>query len=128
MRFAIGPLLLALRFVPRMWSSENERLGLKLCTPLGYGILYAADLIAVAALLLLLSVPLYLIYMSISYGLAPAAWWFLLLPFGIAFVGSLVMIAAGSVARAKRFRYDYTSDTARWIRDGEDVSYPDRGA
>jgi hypothetical protein len=125
-RFAAGLLMLALRFGPRMWSSENERLGLKSCTPLGYGILCAADLVSLAALVLLLSLPIYLIYMSMNRRLAPSASWFLLLPFGIAFFGSLVMLAAWSLARAKRFRYDYTSDTSRWLSDGLEMSYPDR--
>jgi hypothetical protein len=126
MRFAAGLLFLALRFVPRMWSSENERLGLKTCTSLGYRVLYAADLISLMALLLLLAIPSYLIYLRILRRLAPTSWWLLLLPFGAAFMGSLVMIAAWSLARAKGFRYDYASDTAHWIRRGLEMSYPDR--
>ncbi len=119
-----GLLLLALRFVPRMWSSENERRGLKSCTSFGYWALSAADLVSLVALLLLLAIPIYLVYVSLVHRFTPNLLWLLLLPFGTAFTGSLVMIFAWSLARAKHFRYDYTSDTARWFHGGIEVSYP----
>jgi len=119
-----GLLLLALRFVPRMWSSENERRGLKSCTSLGYWALSVADLISLVALLVLLAIPIYFVYALLVHRFTPSLWSLLLLPFGTAFTGSLVMIWAWSVARAKHFRYDYASDTARWFHDGVEVSYP----
>lgn len=95
-----GLLLLALRFVPRMWSSEN---GLKSCISLGYWALSAADLISLVALLLLLTIPIYLVYVLLVHRFTPSLWWLLLLPFGTALTGSLVIFPPGVSLKPNTF-------------------------
>ena len=87
MRVIAGLLMLALRFWPRIWSSENERLGLKSCTPIGYGIICLSDLFCVAAQILLVTLPLYLIFLAVNGRFAANSWWLLLLPFAYCILG-----------------------------------------
>jgi hypothetical protein len=110
-----------------MWDSENERLGLKSCTPLGYTLIGVGGLIGtLLGLLALLAVPVYLAYRFFTGQLSSALLWLLLTPFGFGILGRVFFEVGWMLALRKQFRYD-SARTAWWNDGGEIRSFPPEG-
>ena len=111
-------------FIPRMWSSEVERIGKQKCTPAGYVLHSIGDLIGFAGLLLLLALPLYLVYRGIAGTFLWSLLWFLLLPFGIGLLGLIVVGFSWHMANKKYFKYDYEKNLSTWYESGQRCCHP----
>jgi hypothetical protein len=106
-------------FINPMWDNESERIGKQICTPLGYVLHGISDLIGLVGLLLLFVTCAYLGYRGIVGTFHAGLLLFLIVPFGLAFIGLLLYRNSWMLARQKGFRYDYDTREASWIEDGE---------
>ncbi len=106
-----------------MWDSENERLGMKACTPLGYFIRGIGDLVGFFGLILLVFVPCYLVYRAFKHEFVARDWWLLCVPIILGLIGRLLFIVGCSLAIRKKFRYE-DSRIATWIEHGQQRQYP----
>jgi hypothetical protein len=111
-------------FIHPMWDSENQRLGLKLCTPLGYTLISVGDLIGmVLGLFTLVAIPVYLAYKLFAGQFSTRLLLLLLIPIGFGILGRVVFEVGWVLARRKQFHYDFTR-TACW-KDGDKIrSFP----
>jgi hypothetical protein len=110
-------------FIPRMWSDEVERIGKQRCTPLGYTLQGIGDLVGFVGLLLLLAVLAYLAYRGIAGTFHPLLLCLLFVPFGLGFLGSVIVSYSWSLAATKKFHYDYALRVSKWIDGKEEKSY-----
>jgi hypothetical protein len=106
-------------FLHPMWNSESERLGKKSCTPLGFGMHVAADLIGFAGLLSLVGTLGYLAYRGLMGHFAPSLWWLLIVPFSLGLLGHILFLASWQLAYRKNWEYDAKAMEARWIENGQ---------
>jgi hypothetical protein len=111
-------------FFHPMWDSENQRLGLKACTPWGYALVGVGNLVGMLlGLLALITVPLYLIYKFFIGQFALSLLWLLLIPISLGILGRVVFEAGWILAKRKQFHYDETR-IAWWNEGGEIRSFP----
>ena len=112
-------------FIHPMWDSENQRLGLKACTPFGYFLHEVADGIGFVGLfLLLLGAPAFLFYRAIVHRFSWYLCWWLLVPFAIGIIGRILFEVSWRFAARKHFEYDVQTMTVRWIEAGEARVFP----
>ena len=111
-------------FIYPMWDSENERLGLKACTPVGYHLHGLAGLIGFIGLILLVVVPIYMVYRSLAYSFSWHLCWLLLIPFGVGIIGQSFYCISWRLAAKKQFHYDSEARTVRWIERGHEQIFP----
>jgi len=107
-----------------MWDSENQRLGLKACTPFGYFLHEVADSIGFVGLLLFFSAPAFLFYRAIVHHFSWHLCWFLLVPFVVGISGRVLFEISWKFATKKHFEYDVQTMTAKWIEDGQTKVFP----
>jgi hypothetical protein len=103
-----------------MWNSENERLGLKACTPAGHVLHEVADMTGLIGLVLLIAMPVYVVY---RVGVHKFAWqicWLFLIPLFVGIVGRVLWEISWKLAAKKGFHYDDETRTAHWI-EGENA-------
>ncbi|MBU4271106.1 MAG: hypothetical protein KKE86_06370 [Planctomycetes bacterium] len=112
-------------FINPMWDSENQRLGLKACKPVGYFLRGLADLIGFVGLILLVGMPIYVVYRSLAHSFSWHLCWFLLIPFGVGIIGQSLCWISWRLATKKQFHYDWETRTARWIEGGHEQVFPD---
>lgn len=110
-------------FIPRMWSDEVERIGKQKCTPFGYALQLAGDLIGFVGLLMLVAIPIYLV----SRGVVGSFHWRLLLilvvPFVVGVFGVFIVGFSWHLAARKQFKYDYERRESTWYEDGAKRSF-----
>ena len=116
-------MVLSMIFIHPMWDSENQRLGLKACTPPGYTLVGVGDLIGMLGLLTLLAVPVYVGYKFVAGQFSSGLLWLLLIPLGLGVSGRIIFEVGWALARGKGFRYD-DARTAWWEEGGEVRSFP----
>lgn len=110
-------------FIHPMWDSENQRLGLKSCTPLGYTLVGIGNLGGMLGLLTLIAVSVYLVYRQVVGEFSSRLLWFLLIPVGLGVIGRVIFEAGWMLAIRKQFYYDDTR-TAWWNERGAVRSFP----
>lgn len=110
-------------FINPMWQSETERIGKQHCTPLGYKLHVLADLLGFVGLLLLFGVAIYVGNSCFTGTFRARLLWLFAIPFGIAIVDTLLFRLSWALAYRRGFRYDYESNEASWIEDGEKRKY-----
>lgn len=111
-------------YVPRMWSSENERKGFMACTPAGYWLLNLAGWTGLLGWLqFLLLVAALIIFAVTRLFEFPTLWLFALPPaFGV--VARLLAGLGRSLASRKHFEYHYKPDFASWLEGDVRKTYP----
>lgn len=110
-------------FINPIWDHESERIGKKKCTPVGYALHVVADLIGFVSLLLLPGAGVYLIYKILLGGFHASLLWLLIIPFMLAFLGSVLYRYSWVLACKKEFRYDANTREASWVENGQLHSY-----
>ena len=110
-------------FINPMWDNESERIGKQKCTPLGYSLHVISDLIGFVGLLLLFGAGAYLSYRRIVGTFHTSLLWVLVIPFGLAIIGSALYRYSWMLARKKGFQYDYDVREASWIENGQRQTY-----
>ena len=114
-------------FIHPMWDSENQRLGLKQCTPLGYMLVGVGDVVGMLlGTVALISCGVYLTYQLIAGRFSSGLLWLLLIPVGLGVLGRVIFEAGWLLARRRRFRYD-SARVVRWNEGGEIRTYPPEG-
>ena len=110
-------------FISRMWFDEVERIGKQRCTPAGYALHGAGQLVGFIALLLLVVVIVYVPYRAVIGEFNRMLLWLLLAPFVIGLLGDVILAVSWLLARRKRFHYDYERRVSRWVEDGVERTY-----
>lgn len=110
-----------------MWDSENQRLGMKACTPLGYTVRGVGDLIGYGGLILLLAMLGYLTFRFFRDQFLVRDILLLLIPLTAGVVGRLLLVVGWKLATKKQFQYDCDTRIARWIEDGHERAFPAPG-
>ena len=110
-------------FINPMWDHENQRIGKRRCTPLGYTLHVISDLVGLLGLLLLLITGAYLAYRGVVGTFHASLLWLLAIPFGLALVGAALFQYSWVLARQKGFRYDCDTREASWMEGGERQAY-----
>ena len=112
-------------FIYPMWDSENQRLGMKACTSLGYTLRCIADLIGFSGLILLFGTLGVLTFRYYLHHQLESRWLLLLLaPLAVGFVGKILFEFGWGLAAKKKFEYDYRTMTVKWIEDGHERVFP----
>lgn len=103
-----------------MWDSENERLGMKSCTPLGYAVRCLADLIGLIGI-----VGFLVLFLCLLKHVGGLSWATLLVPIGMGVLGKFLLYAVSwKLAERKQFHYNPELRIARWIESGEARQFP----
>jgi hypothetical protein len=102
-----------------MWDHESERLGKRMCTPVGYALHVIAELIGFLGLLFLLVIPGVLSWHWFDGTFRTAFWQLLLIPFGLGVISEVLFRFSWRLARRKDFRYDPERCEASWREAGE---------
>jgi len=97
-----------------MWSSENERLGFKNCSPFGYFLMQLAFVLFVATLIFLVAAVGMIVMSGFSSGISLRLLLPLILPVGTGLAGLFCHRAAQSLVAQRGFVYDYSSDQCNW--------------
>jgi hypothetical protein len=108
-------------FIHPMWDSENERLGMKACTPLGYKLREIGDLVGFIGLFLFFGVIIYSVLArqpTTRHG-----WWLVAVPIAFGIVGRILYTFGWLLAKKKKFHYD-DSRTVTWFESGQRMQYP----
>jgi hypothetical protein len=107
-----------------MWNSENQRLGMKACTPFGYNVRCIADLIGLFGLIFLFGIlgVFTLRYLRHQFELRDL--WLLLIPLVVGLVGRVLFEFGRELAAKKKFEYDFQTMTAKWIENGYERMFP----
>jgi uncharacterized protein YqhQ len=107
-----------------MWDSENQRLALKACTPVGYFLLEVADGIGFLGLFLFVAMPVFLVYRAIVHHFSWHLCWLLLVSIVIGIIGRVIWEISWRIAAKKQFRYDSEHRVASWIEAGQMRVFP----
>jgi hypothetical protein len=110
-------------FIPRMWFDEIERIGKQRCTPVGYALQGAGELIGFIGLLTLLGVPIFLAYRGVVGTFHWSLVWLLAVPFVIGIIDTVIVGFSWSLAYQKQFRYDYERRVSSWFENGRERTY-----
>ena len=113
-------------FVHPMWDSENQRLGLRRCTRVGYTLVGIGDVTGMLlGVVTLVSICVYLAYKLIAGQSSSELLWLLLIPVGLGVSGRVTFELGWLLARKRGFQYD-SARIARWREGGELRTYPPR--
>ena len=110
-------------FFDPMWHSDTEREGKWRCTPLGYSLHIASEVIGWTGLITLLAVGATLARMALGGGFRWALVWLLLAPLAIGVLSEFLFRYSWALAARKGFRYDPERYEASWIEDGRRVTF-----
>jgi hypothetical protein len=119
-----GLLILMTLFIYPMWDSENQRLGMKACTPLGYTVRCIADLIGFSGLILLFGILGVLTLQYLCGQFESRGFWLLLFPLVVGFVGRVLFEFGWRLAAKKKYEYDSRTRTVKWIENGHEIVFP----
>ena len=106
----------AMLFIHPTWIHENQRLGMRECTPVGYALHVIAELIGHAGLFLLLAVSV------ILFPRGTLQWidlWVLAVPFGLGAISEALYQFSWRLALRKGFWFDCEQAEASWMEVGE---------
>jgi hypothetical protein len=117
-------LILASLFIYPMWDSENQRLGMKACSPFGYTVRSIADLIGFFGLILLFGILGVLTLRYLRHQFESGDFWLLLVPLVVGLVGRVIFEFGWGLAAKKKFEYDSQTMTVKWIEDGHERVFP----
>ncbi len=106
-----------------MWDSESQRLGKRKCTPVGYGLHIAAELIGFIALLLLIGMIGFLWYKWYKDAFYTYLFWLPVIPLGIGITAEGLYQLSWILAEMKEFEYNGETREASWMEAGERVTY-----
>jgi hypothetical protein len=108
-----------------MWDSENQRLGMKACTPLGYNVRCIADIIGFSGLIFLFGITGFLIHRyALGHPFESRRLLLFLAPLVVGFVGRVLFEFGWRLAAKKKFEYDSQTMTVKWIEDGHERVFP----
>ena len=110
-------------FFHPMWDSEGQRLGMKACTPLGYGMRIVGDLIGFLGLITFFLIPANLLLRFIRHQFSTHDLWLLLVPLIIGIIGRILFELGWKLATNKQYKYDYETMTVTWIEKGQERSF-----
>lgn len=112
-------------FIYPMWNSENQRLGMKACTPLGYAVRSIADISGFCGLIFLFVTLCHLIHRYLLGRPFESRYLSVLLfPLVVGFVGRVLFEFGWALAAKKKFEYDSQTMTVKWIEDGRERVFP----
>ena len=114
-------------FIYPMWDSETQRIGKKLCTPLGSMLHGIADLLGFIGLLLLIFIGLYVAFAKQTTIFDHSIYWLFAFPFGLGLIGEFMYRYSWKLAAKKEFHYDYKTGEASWMEDGQRRIYKWKG-
>jgi hypothetical protein len=106
-------------FIHPMWDNESQRIGMQKCTPFGYALRVAADLIGIVGLLVLLVVPVLWLVLAIVGAFQTWHFWLIGVPFSIGLVSELLFQCSWKLALRRGFQYDFDERQASWLEAGE---------
>ena len=112
-------------FIDPMWDSENERLGLRACTPAGYLLRVVGEPVTALGMILLLGTLAYIVYRAFLGSFAWHLCWLFSIPVSMVIVGGLLLMTSGWLAARKQFHYDDDTMTAKWIEAGQERVFPE---
>ena len=112
-------------FIYPMWDSENQRLGLRACTPVGYSLRGLADLIGFLGLIFLIGAPIYVVYRVVVHSFSWHLCWLFAIPFGLGIIGQVLFMGSLWFAAKKKFCYDDETRTATWTEAGHERAFPE---
>jgi len=107
-----------------MWDSENQRLGMKACTPFGYALRQIGDLIGFFGLILLLLIPCFMVFRFFRHEFASRDWWLLLAPIIVGLIGRVLFMCGWALAMKRKFEYEYKTMTVKWVENGIQKEFP----
>jgi hypothetical protein len=112
-------------FIYPMWDSENQRLAMRACTPLGYNVRCIADMIGFSGLIFLFLIIGFHIHRYL-FGHPFESRCLLVLFFSllVGFVGRVLFEFGWRLAARKKFEYDSQTMTVKWIEDGHVIVFP----
>jgi hypothetical protein len=110
-------------FVYPMWDSENQRLGLMACTPVGYTIRSIGETIGFLGLLLLVGMLVVVTVLVLGFGFKGSTFWLLLIPLAVGIMSEGLVCMGWTLARRRSFQYDLETGIATWIEDGKPVTF-----
>ena len=97
-----------------MWQDEVQRIGKRRCTPVGYNLHGISDLIGFLAIILLISIPCYLVYSAFRGSFTWLLLLLLLVPFAVAIIGNILHSYSWRLAETREFKYDYEKRLSTW--------------
>jgi hypothetical protein len=102
-----------------MWDHESQRIGKQKCTPLGYKLHGIAEGLGFLGFFLLIILCAYLLYRHQVGTFNRHLFWLMAIPFGLGLIGEALYCYSWRLANRKGFHYDYKTQEASWIEDGE---------
>ena len=111
-------------FIYPMWDSENQRLGLNACTPVGYALRGFAELIGFLGLILLIGTPIYVVYRVVIQSFSWHICWLFSIPFGVGIISQVLFMISSCLAAKRQFHYDNVTRIATWIEAGREQTFP----
>ncbi len=99
-----------------MWHSENQRLGMKECSPKAYLLKSWGDSLNLLSIPLLLLCLIAVSIISYFYGWSFMFLILILIPPLLFVLAAIMKGSSESILKEKGFRYDYESDTV-WVKD-----------
>lgn len=115
--FLLG--LLCPMFLSPMWDNEVQRVGKQRCTPFGYSLHIIADMLGMAALLLLFVMPVVCVWQAIAGRFERHHLLGFVAAFCIGIVARHLNYASWLLAERRDYRYDYDTREATWIANGQ---------
>lgn len=106
-----------------MWSSENERIGLKKCCPLCSRLRTFAELGGFLGLFWLLGTIIFLVYKGVIGEFTYQLWWLLLYPYLLGIINMLLFLYAYNIAGKKSYHYDNEKNITMWQEKGKEKLY-----
>jgi hypothetical protein len=100
-----------------MWSSENERLGFKQCSPIGYLLTKIAFVSFISSAILFFIMVFLILERIFSAEFSVRLFLILLIPLFFLLVGLSFNATANILMKRKRFKYDYESDKCTWDKN-----------
>ena len=105
-------------FIHPMWSHESQRIGKRLCTPMGYALHVIAEGIGFLGLLFLLAVPATLGWTWFAGTFGAGLWWLFTVPFGLGIVSEVLFQYSWWLAWRKRLPLRRRAARGELVRGG----------
>ena len=100
-----------------MWSSENERLGVKQCSPISYLLTTLAFVFFVSSGITLLIVAIMILTCLFTIGFTLRIFLVPMLPIFFLIIGLILNMTAGFLLKHKGFKYDYELNQCTWNKN-----------
>lgn len=110
-------------FIPRIWSSEVERIGKRKCSRFACTVQTCGELLGVLGFLIFLATLAFWLYKLAFSNFEWIYLLYILVPIAIGIVDTIIVGFSWSLVYKKDFDYDYESDTASWYENGNKITY-----